>query len=184
MPTALFSLMLIVVLALTITFGVGAIETTNGLCITMAPIFGLVTLGTAYGLWITVYKLIYPEVIEVSRSEIFITRRGGVITVPWKEAGDPYATMRATGNVSSDIVVIPYPGSSDAQIVIEADDYAGSAQNLVNMICGARDGKTPVVAPHRYSTLFAWLTVPGFVAIILSVSWLGTIARSLAHTHR
>jgi hypothetical protein len=184
MPTALFSLMLAVVLAISITSGKAAIETADALPIAITVIFSAVSFGVAYVLWIAVYKVLYPETIKISRSEIVVTRRGGVITVPWQEAGEPYATMRATGNVSSDIVIIPYPSSGDAQVIIEADDYAGSAQSLANMICAARDGNAPVVAPKRYSTLVAWLMVPGFVAIIFSVTWLGTVAHSLAHTHR
>ncbi len=141
MPTALFSGLLMVVLAITVAFGVTAIETAKPFAIVLAVVFSTVTAGVGYALWITAYKIIQPETIAVSRSEIAVTRRAGVITVPWKDAGEPYATMRATGNVSSNIVVVPYAGSSEAQIIIEADDYAGSPQRLVSEIIAARDGK-------------------------------------------
>ena len=85
MPTALFSLMLIAVFAISITSGKAAIETADAFPIVITAIFSAVSFGVAYVLWIAAYKILYPETIKVSRSEIVVIRRGVSLLCPGKE---------------------------------------------------------------------------------------------------
>lgn len=182
-PVAVVGAMLVIALVLCGAFAAVATSVHSKFPIVFSIFFGIVSAATAYAFWKTVIDIVSPETLDISTRDILVMRRGSSIAVDWREAGDPYKQSRSTGKTTVTEIIIPSLESGSPLISIDADNYLGSADDLITAINDVRRGK-PITLPSPSTSIVRGLLITGamtgFMLLLIKIPQLFT---EMAHAH-